>query len=242
MSIEDYIAAQRANITSISRLPHFSLLGSLTDRLYEKAISLVPKQSPPPFGQFLLISHRSFLSALTLIGQAQPDDAAPISRRTIEAARIALALKRDPNSAMEWAAYEQRVERWKARNRGDKPKPFFPKINVPRDHPILSELEKQIGVLSDSSVHFTPEYFGSQHWNWTESRIDLRYFIPEQRTIECSLITLIGTHASMLRIFDECLDGAFSADEKWKQLWSDLEAKSKPLTEPFNLTLGAGED
>ena len=183
MSIEDYIAAQRANIISISQLPHFSLLGSLTDRLYERAIILVPRQSPPPFGQFLLISHRSFLSALTLIGQAQPDDADPISRRAIEAARLALAMKRDPNSAMKWTEYEQRMERWKARNREDKPKPLFLKFNVPRDHPILSELEKQLGVLSDSSVHFTPEYFGSQHWNWTESRIDLRYFISEQRTI-----------------------------------------------------------
>lgn len=74
--------------------------------------------------------------------------------------------------------------------------------SVPRDHPILSELEKQLGILSDSSVHLTPEYFGSQHWNCVEPRIDLRYFISEQRTIECSLITLIGTHANILRIFD----------------------------------------
>jgi hypothetical protein len=110
MSIEDYIAAQRANMASISGVPHFSLLGGLTNRLYEKAIILVPKQSPPPFVQLLLISHRSFLSALTLIGQAQPDDAAPISRRTIEAARLPLALKRDPNNAREWAAYEERME------------------------------------------------------------------------------------------------------------------------------------
>ena len=171
MSIEDYIAAQRSNIASISQLPHFSVLGNLTDRLYEWAIGLVPKDSPPPFGQLLLICHRSFLSALTLIGQAQPDDAAPISRRAIEVARLALAVKKNPKSAEEWVAYEKRMERWQARNRGEKPKPFSPKLDLPRDHPIISELVKQLGIMSDASVHFTPEYFGSQHWNrsvqWT---------------------------------------------------------------------------
>lgn len=89
MSIQDYIRAQRNNIESIGQLPHFAVLGDLLDRLYERAVALVPKQSPPPFGQLLLICHRAFLSALTLIGQAQPDDAAPISRRAIEEARLA---------------------------------------------------------------------------------------------------------------------------------------------------------
>lgn len=79
MSIQDYIAAQRANISEICELPHFSKLGDLTDRLYERAVTLVPASSPQHFGRLLLICHRSFLSSLTLIGQAQPDDAAPIS-------------------------------------------------------------------------------------------------------------------------------------------------------------------
>jgi hypothetical protein len=233
MSIQDYIAAQRANIASISQLPHFSILGDLTDRLYERAVTLVPKSSPPPFGQLLLICHMSFLSALTLIGQAQPDDAAPISRRAIEAARLALAVKRNPESAMKWAAYEQRMGRWQARDRGEKPKALSPKLDLPRDHPILSELEKQVGILSDSSVHFTPEYLGSQHWIRSEERIELRYFTSDQRTIERNLITLTGIHASILRIFDECLDGSFFSDDQWKQVWQQLEANGRPLAEPF---------
>lgn len=236
MSIQDYIGAQRANIASISQLPHFSILGDLTDRLYERAVTLVPKSSPPPFGQLLLICHRSFLSALTLIGQAQPDDAAPISRRAIEAVRIALAVKRNPESAVKWAAYEQRMERWQARNRGEKPKALSLKLDLPRDHPILAELEKQLGILSDSSVHFTPEYFGSQHWFRSEARIELRYFTSDQRTIELDLITLAGVHASILRIFDECLDGSFFLDKEWKQMWQQLEANGLPLAEPFKPT------
>lgn len=233
MSIADYIAAQRDKISSISQLPHFSILGDLTDRLYERAIGVVPKSSNPPFGQLLLVCHRSLLSALTLIGQAQPDDAGPVSRRAIEVARLALAVKRNPKNALAWAAYEQRMERWKARNKGEKPKPLTPKLDLPRNHPILRELDDQLGILSDSTVHFTPEYFGSQHWIHSESRIGLRYFISDQRTIECALIILIGIHASILRVFDECLDGSFFSDNEWKEMWLQLEAAGKPLADLF---------
>lgn len=241
MSIQDYIAAQRANISSISQLPHFSILGDLTDRLYDRAIGVVPKSSNPQFGKLLLVCHRSLLSALTLIGQAQPDDAAPVSRRAIEAARLALAVKRNPKNALIWAAYEQRMERWKARNRGEKPKPLTPKLDLPHNHPILSELDKQLGILSDSSVHFTPEYFGSQHWIHSDSRIELRYFVSDQRTIECNLVTLIGIHASILRVFDECLDGSFFADNEWKEMWLQLEAAGRPLAETFKPHEGPSE-
>lgn len=180
----------------------------------------MPKSSPPPFGQLLLICHKSFLLALTLIGQAQPDDAGPISRRAIEAARLALAVKRNPESAMKLAAYEQRMERWQAREKGEKPKTLSPKFDLPRDHPFLTGLEMQIGILSDSSVHFTPEYFGSQLWIRSEARIELRYFTSDQKTIERDLITLTGIHASILRIFDECLDGSFFLDNQWKKVCS----------------------
>jgi hypothetical protein len=224
----------------ISAQAHFQANGlvfggkvNLTDKLYERAISLVPNSSAPHFGQLLLVCHRSFLSAITLIGQAQPDDAAPVSRRAIEAARLSLAVKRDPRNALIWAAYEKRMERWEARNRDEKPKPLTPKLDLPHNHPTLSELDKHLGILSDSAVHFTPEYFGSQHWIHSDTRIELRYFASDQRTIECNLITLIGIHANILRVFDECLDGCFLSDNEWKTIWLQLETTGKPLAEPF---------
>ncbi|MDT3779830.1 hypothetical protein PJI16_19920 [Nitrospira sp. MA-1] len=232
MSIQDYIAAQRANISSISQLPHFSKLGDLTYRLYESAVSLVPRSFPRHFGLLLLICHRSFLSALTLIGQAQPDDAAPISRRAIEAARLALAVKTNPESAREWFAHEQRMERWQARYRGEKPKkPVIPKLDLPSGHLILAKLEEHLGILSDSSVHFTPEYYGSQHWIRNGTKYELLDFTPDQRAIECSLIILIGLHGSILRIFDECLDGPFFSDDQWKQVWEQKEIIGRQLVE-----------
>ena len=233
MSIERFITGQRENIASISQLPHFSILGDLTDKLYERAIALRPKPSPPHFGQLLLICHRAFLSALTLIGQAQPDDAGPINRRAIEAARLSLAIKTDPQNADKWTSFEQRMERWQARNRGERPKPLFPKLDLPPNHPIWSELEKQLGILSDSSVHFTPEYFGSQHWITSAARIELRYFIADQQTIEQDLLILVSIHANILRIFDECFNGSFFLDQKWYQMWKQLETNGRPLSDCF---------
>ena len=118
----------------------------------------------------------------------------------------------------------------------EKPKPLSPKLDLPRDHPILPDLEKYLGIFSDSSVHFTPEYLGSQHWIRNAARFELRYFTSDQRAIEVILITLIGIHGNILRIFDECLDGSFFADDQWMQLWKQLEANGKPLAETFKLT------
>lgn len=233
MDIQDYIDAQRANLGSISQLAHFYKLGGLTNELYELAFNLVPKSSPIHFGQLLLIYHSSFLSALILIGQAQPDDGSPITRRAIEAARLAIAIKTNPENAKNWAAYEKRMGRWEARDRNERPKPVKPKLSLPNNHPILNELEKNLGILSDSSVHLTPEFFGSQHWIRSGTRVELRYFMSDQRKIECSLITLVGVHASILRIFNECLNGPFFSDDQWLRVWGQLENIGKPLAEAF---------
>jgi hypothetical protein len=92
MSIADYITAQRSNLASIMRLPQFGLI-DLVDKLYDRGIDLVKPDSPPRYGKFLLLAHQSFLSAATLIAQAQPFDAGPITRRAIEIARVCLASK-----------------------------------------------------------------------------------------------------------------------------------------------------
>jgi hypothetical protein len=80
----------------------------------------------------------------------------------------------------------------------------------------------------------TPEYFGSQHWIRNETKMELRYFTSNRRAIECSLITLIGIHVCILRIFDECLDGHFFLDDQWKQVWNQAEINGRSLAEPFN--------
>lgn len=238
MSIADYIRAQRSNLRSFQKLPHFSTLVSVVDKLYTHAITLIPENTPPRYGRFLLLCHKSFLSAVTLIGQAQPDDAAPITRRVIEIAKVCLASKINKENAAKWMAYEKRQARWKARQAGTKP-PYLPPIqlDLPVNHPILKDLEVQLGILSDAYVHFTPEYFASQNWRDEQEtdppRVRLVYFISDQRTIERELILLTGIHAKILQLLDECLDGAFRANGDWQGLMATLYKEGKKLGEKF---------
>ena len=234
MGIEDYINAQRANVESIKNLPHFSVLGKLVDQLYNLAIVLIPKDTPLHYSKFLLLCHKSFLSALTLIGQAQPEDAAAISRRAIEIARVAIAVKTHPKNAETWLSFEKRMERWEARDKEEKPRHLSTPLDLPLDHPILKDLEKQLGILSDSYIHFTPEFLGSLNWKYKENRIELGYFISDQRIIERDLIALTGIHASILRILDECLGGCLLSNTEWLALWRTLEKEGGKLAEPFD--------
>ena len=88
-------------------LPHFLILVPLIDQLYTHATEYIPKDTSPRYGRFLLLCHKSFLSAAILIGQAQPDDAAPITRRAIEIARVCLASKVNKENAEKWMSYEK---------------------------------------------------------------------------------------------------------------------------------------
>lgn len=233
MSIEDYVSAQQKNLESIKKLPHFSSLGQLVNDLYELACRLVPRNLPPHYGKFLLLCHKSFLSALTLIGQAQPEDAAAITRRAIEMARLALAVKTNQENATNWLAFEKRMARWRDREEDIKPKTFSPKYDLPKDHLVMNALEKHLGILSDSYIHFTPEFFGNQDWIHSNTGIKLEYFTSDQRTIERELIALTGIHASILRILDECFDRALFASSDWTRLWDTLHRDGVKLAEPF---------
>jgi hypothetical protein len=245
LSIPEYIKAQRSNIESIINLPHFSILGSLVDQLYNDTVKLIKKDTAPRYGRFLLLCHRSFLSAITLIGQAQPEDAAPITRRAIEIAKVCLASKFNEENASKWMAYEKRDARWKARLTGEKP-PFLPpiKLDLPANHPTLAELEKDFGMLSDAYVHFTPEFYGSQNWrnqHETDSNtamVYLSYFTSDQRTIERELILLIGAHIKILQVLDECLEWAFSQNVEWQTLMVTLCREGNELKRQYSIKHG----
>ncbi len=223
--IRGYIQAQRANLELIQSLPHFAKLIPLVDQLYGLAFDLTPRNMPPRYGRFLLLCHRSFLSAATLIGQGQPEDAAPITRRAIEIARICLGAKINDENAEKWAAYEKREARWKARLAGEKPRSLPPiKLDLPIKHQVLEELEREIGILSDTYVHFTPEFYSSQNWK-DEDDVDsdkfivfLSYFTTDQKTLKRELILLAENHVRMFSIFDECLNYTFSRSERWRQM------------------------
>lgn len=229
MAFRDYIDTQRKNLESALKFELFGATCPRMDRLYELSIAGVPKDKSPVFGQFLLVCHKSFLAAATLVGQAQPDDAGPITRRAIEVIRLAAAINSDPAVAEEWGAYEKRMARWEARNEGETPKPLH--VRIPAEHPIVKQLMDVWGIISDSDVHFTPEFFHTLRWEKRDDRMFLHYFNGEQRTIETAIVNLLGAHMMMLHIFDEFFGGVLSANAEWQRLRDEISAVAKPYAD-----------
>jgi len=238
LAFKEYIEAQRTNLESALKFELFGAACPLMDKLYELSVAAVPKDKSPVFGQFLLVCHKSFLAAATLIGQAQPDDAGPITRRAIEVVRLAAAMKADPKVAEEWVAYEKRMQRWEARNEGETPKSLH--IPIPADHPVVKELMGVWGIISDGDVHFTPEYFHSLPWETRDDQMFLHYFTGEQRVVESAIIQLLGAHMMMLRVLDDCLDGPLSANSDWRETHDQLYAIAKPWADKLDRRAALG--
>ncbi len=92
----DYCKAQKANLGNTLKYEPFAVLNPLGDQLYQQSIALMSGHSSPVYGRLLLVCHKEFLVAASLVGQGQPDDADPITRRAIEAIRLAAAIKAEP--------------------------------------------------------------------------------------------------------------------------------------------------
>ena len=239
LTFHSYIDGQRRNLDNALKFRLFGIACPKLHDLYALAIGSLaeaPNSASPAFGQLLLICHSCYLSAATLVGQAQPDDAGAITRRAIEAVRLAAAMKADPMILDKWMAYEDRLERWKARREGKKPKPL--NIHIPVEHPIVKELMDIWGMLSDSEVHFTPEYFSSLPWKIERGALFLNYFPGDQQALERSVVHLVGTHLSILRVLEECLDGDFRSIP----LWDGVVRSIHEVTKPYADKLGGASD
>ena len=229
--IVDYFRAQKENLGNALRFEPYAILFPLVDQLYSASIALVPRDKSPVFGKLLLICHKSFLAAASLIGQAQPDDAAPITRRAIEVVALADAIKTDRKSATKWAAFEDRMKRWQDRQEGKKPKSL--KVHLEAKHPNTRRLMETRGILSDAAVHFTPEFFGSLDWKQGQDSLFLNYFTRDQRTIEREIVSLVGIHVMILQVFNWCFDNVWNESSEWRGLLCELEAKGKPYAAQF---------
>lgn len=220
-SMTSYFAAQKHHLEQAVRFEPFAELFSSLHELYRVSLDCVPTDNF--FGQFVLMAHQGFLAAAGLIGQAQPDDAAPITRRTIEMVRVAAAIKEDRTNAEKWVAFETRHRRWLARQKGDKPPRLEIVLKV--EHPIVNQLMDQYGILSDAGVHFTPEYFATLDWRTEPGLRKLNYFTGNQQTIEREILLLTGTHLLILGVLNDSVEGAFSRDERWRALTVALREK-----------------
>lgn len=241
--MDRYFEAQRRNSDAGRQLPLFRELVGSADRAYTAIIGNHPTRVSPIFGQFILICHKHLLSAAALITQAQPDDGTAITRRAIEVARTALAIKLDAANAELWIAFQQRHERWVKRQQSEKPKTFHVRFEAIKGEPLMDELDHMLGILSDSAVHFTPEYSASLDWEERivgsgNAEIILNYFHRDVREVERGLIFLGAAHLKILEVFDRCLDGWLrSTPSVWEAL-SALISTGRRLNSEYEKTYG----
>ena len=216
--MDEYFIALRNNLERGLHEPYMNDLIRSLDTAYRTLIKSPPK-GPLVFGQFLLICHKAMLSAASLIAQTQPEDSVGITRRAAEAAKTALAIKLNDDNAKQWISYQERHDRWVKRNQGEKPKSFRVQFADIKGDKTMEEIDKWIGILSDASVHFTPEFYDSLDWEERieatgDGQIFLNYFHRDGREIERHYITLAAVHGSILKAFDRTFDGGLSGDSE----------------------------
>lgn len=232
MSIDEYFDALSQNRDNIREFPPYAELIPRVDELYHRTIGLVPNERTASVqGRFLLVCHKSYLTAANLIAQAQPEDAGPVTRRAIEIVRLAAAFKDDESVLNQWNSWETRMRRWEARRNESKPEPLHIKIEV--KHPIVEELMATWGILSDTDVHFTPEHFMSLGWTRRGDEVFLSYFEQDMDVIKREIVALTGTHGRILQVFDWCFDGIFFKSEEYERLRHELHRAGKVYADEF---------
>jgi hypothetical protein len=238
LGLDEFIEHDEYNLQQIKLgLPHFRELMPQVHALYSRSIDLMLGTTETVFfAENLLLCHKAFLCAAATIGRRHPDDAAPITRRAIEAASLAVAVRADATNFGRWQAYEERLKRWKERDSGKKPKPFYPIIKYP-DNPRLASLRGYLGTLSDAFIHFTPEFAAGHDWRKVKrgdgGYLELAYLTVDQRMIEQQLLLLGGIHINILDLFVECFDYAFAKDPEWAAIRLDVEERAKALAQAY---------
>ena len=248
MSFNNYFVAQQGNLDQIRRLRHFVHLIEPVSSLYELSLdTLTPDKANPLYGKLFLVCHKALMSAAALIARGQSDDSAGVTRRAIEAACVARAIKHDKANLNRWLSYEKRLARWEAREQRRKPQPLSPKIADPPGHQTVDWLRGQLGVLSDAAVHFTPEFFDQQDWQVEDKGggtvgLSLQYFEPSQRTIERALLALASVSLHILDLFNKCFDNAFHGDARWRDLRAEIQRTGHALARATGLPQEDGGD
>ncbi len=232
MPIDEYFRAQQVNREKLVHLSEYQQLVPLVDSLYRQSAQLVPEIALELYGRVLLICHSSFLSATSLLLQAQPHDAAPVTRRAIEAIRLAAAVKEDKAALEQWIAFEQRQQRWQDRQAGERPKHL--NIALPVRYELVQQLLNTWGMLSDAAVHFTPEFLSDLSWDTQDGpagrRLYLNYFHEDIESIRRDLVIVTGSHAKILRILDWCWDSALVKNSDWGRTLEELYNIGNALT------------
>src|SRR5262249_1802719 len=106
-NLNAYLDVQASNLAEVRRLPEFGVVERVI-ALYQRSFALRPKPNDVRFTQLFVICDGALHSAAATIGRALPADALGVTRRAVEAASLAAAIKADPANMEKWLDAEQR--------------------------------------------------------------------------------------------------------------------------------------
>ena len=202
----------------------FKALIPPVNEAYEAARLEVSKEVDLTTIQLLLLCHRSFLLAVSLIAGGHPNDAGSVTRRAIEMAKIAFALVYDSENFDRWVNYNVRSGRWAAWSADKKPPRLFTDLKFPKPHSLLDALGKEEGMYSDMGVHCTPEFIAHYPFEQQEKQLFLSYFVADRDHLNRSLRISVATHLQILQLFNETLRGALDRSARWVEAMGKIAA------------------
>jgi hypothetical protein len=238
--MDRYLQAHFGNLQANVQRPYFEQIICPLGEAYVAAIAVMPRiEAPLIFGRFMLICDKSMRTAAMLIASCQPEDSVGITRRALECAKTALAIKLDNANVANWLSQEERLARWAARQEGRRPKTFRVDLDGVRGDSLIDQLGDMIGILSDASVHFTPEFYGNLAWELNVDEgghgghIMLNYFHTSDREIERHFLSLAAAHGLMLNAFDRCTDGKLAQDASFNNKMNRFWRISKQFNDAY---------
>lgn len=247
MPIDQFTDAVRENFQTFSAHPFYTQGVRALDAAYEAAIWSLPGQGHPQiYGRLLLVCHKHMVSAANLIAACLPEDSAGITRRAVEAAKVATAIRLNDANTEVWLSFQERNDRWVRRQSDEKPKPFHVKFEDMKGDEFSEALDKYIGILSDAYVHFTPEFYSTLGWEVTVhedregGRIFLNYFQSNTREIERHFILLVAVHFKILQALDKCVQGHLYQQQTFRIAADDLWRTAKSLNDDYGCRYGVG--
>lgn len=247
MPIDDFTRAAWKNFATFSAHPMYARGVRALDAAYEAAITSLPSEGYPViFGHLLLVCHKHMVAAANLIATCLPEDSAGITRRAVEAAKVATAIRLNEANTEAWLSFAARNDRWTRRQSNEKPGPFHVSFEDIKGDDDSEALSYYIGVLSDAYVHFTPEYYSTLSWEVTSytdregGQIFLNYFQADTQSIERHFILLMAVHGKILQAFDRCFKGQIYQTPLFKVALDHLWRTAKDLNDDYRLRYGVG--
>lgn len=189
--------------------------------------------------RILLACHQAMYSAASCLARGVPLDAAAASRRALEAARTVLAVKLDGRNAERWTAYEGRLSRWQARQTDQTPPKLRIDYDVLKGDVLAEKLATFIGILSDSAVHFTPEFFSRLDFQERKhgGEVFLDYLEAGEDQAALELKMFAATHLLILRTIARCFGGGSGVPRHVPMALYDLAEAARGLYKKYPSTL-----